>query len=58
MNSRHLRGDLNYAWDDAEIAVLGAEGAINIMFKNLSDEERELKIREYKDKFFLTFINL
>ena len=55
MNSRHLRGDLNYAWDDAEIAVLGAEGAINIMFKNLSDEERELKIREYKDKFSTPF---
>ena len=55
MNSRHLRGDLNYAWDDAEIAVLGAEGAINIMFKNLSDEERELKIQEYKDKFSTPF---
>ena len=55
MNSRHLRGDLNYAWDDAEIAVLGAEGAINIMFKNLSNEERELKIREYKDKFSTPF---
>ena len=55
MNSRHLRGDLNYAWDNAEIAVMGAEGAVNIMYKGLSDVERKEKIQEYKDKFSTPF---
>lgn len=61
MNSKHLRGDLNYAWDNAEIAVMGAEGAVNILYKKLrkkEDEEDESttnerlrKIDEYKEKF-------
>ena len=38
MNSKHLRGDVNYAWNDAEIAVMGAEGAIEIVFKGLADD--------------------
>lgn len=55
MNSRHLRGDLNYAWENAEIAVMGAEGAVNIMYKNLTPEEKQEKIREYKEKFSTPF---
>lgn len=55
MNSRHLRGDLNYAWDNAEIAVMGAEGAVNIMYKGLTDNEKKDKIQEYKDKFSTPF---
>ena len=55
MNSRHLRGDLNYAWDNAEIAVMGAEGAVNIMYKGLTDSEKKDKIQEYKDKFSTPF---
>jgi propionyl-CoA carboxylase beta chain len=55
MNSRHLRGDLNYAWEQAEIAVLGAEAAINIIYKNLDDEEKQVKIKEYRDKFSTPF---
>lgn len=55
MNSRHLRGDLNYAWDDAEIAVLGAEGAVNIIYKNLEQNEKQQKIQEYRDKFSTPF---
>jgi propionyl-CoA carboxylase beta chain len=55
MNSRHLRGDLNYAWEQAEIAVLGAEAAINIIYKNLTDEEKQEKIKEYRDKFSTPF---
>jgi len=52
MNSKHLRGDLNYAWDNAEIAVMGAEGAINILYKDIKDEEeRAKKIEEYREKF-------
>lgn len=55
MNSRHLRGDINYAWENAEIAVMGAEGAVNIMYKDLTPEERAEKIKEYKDKFSTPF---
>jgi propionyl-CoA carboxylase beta chain len=55
MNSRHLRGDLNYAWEQAEIAVLGAESAINIIYKDLNPEEKAKKIKEYKDKFSTPF---
>lgn len=55
MNSRHLRSDLNYAWETAEIAVMGAEGATNIIYKNLSLEEKEEKIKEYRDKFSTPF---
>ncbi|GHU27837.1 propionyl-CoA carboxylase subunit beta [Bacilli bacterium] len=55
MNSRHLRGDLNYAWDDAEIAVMGAEGAVNIMYKDLNPRERECVIEEYKERFSTPF---
>jgi propionyl-CoA carboxylase beta chain len=52
MNSKHLRGDLNYAWDNAEIAVMGAEGAIEILYKDIKDEkERAEKIKEYREKF-------
>lgn len=50
MSSKHLGGDLNYAWADAEIAVMGAEGAIEVLFKNNPDVHAE-KIREYKSIF-------
>ncbi|MDR3078901.1 MAG: acyl-CoA carboxylase subunit beta [Rickettsiales bacterium] len=55
MNSRHLRGDLNYAWDDAEIAVMGAEGAVNIMCRDLGETEKERVIEEYREKFSTPF---
>jgi propionyl-CoA carboxylase beta chain len=55
MNSRHLRGDLNYAWDDAEIAVLGAEGAINIIYRDLSEEEKLIMMEKYREKFSTPF---
>ena len=35
MSSKHLRGDLNFAWPTAEIAVMGAEGAAKIIFKKV-----------------------
>ncbi len=57
MNSKHVRGDLNYAWPTAEIAVMGAEGAVNILFKveidkaaNPEQRRKEL-IAEYTEKF-------
>jgi propionyl-CoA carboxylase beta chain len=55
MASKHLRADVNYSWSNAEIAVMGAEGAINIIFRELEGEDRENKIQEYKDKFSTPF---
>lgn len=45
MSSKHLKGDINYAWDQAEIAVMGAQGAVEVLFRNLkTDEEKKEKI--------------
>jgi len=43
MSSKHLNGDYNYAWPTAEIAVMGAKGAVEIIFrgKNVEDETRK-----------------
>ncbi len=57
MNSKHIRADLNYAWPSAEIAVMGAKGAANIIFRrdiqNAEDPEAMMKEKEseYADKF-------
>ncbi len=57
MNSRHLRADFMFSWPNAEIAVMGPEGAANIIFRkdimNAEDPEemRKLKVKEYKEKF-------
>ncbi len=57
MGSRHLRSDFVFAWPTAEIAVMGPEGAANIIFKKEITESadpnatRQEKIAEYKDKF-------
>lgn len=57
MNSRHVRGDLVLAWPGAEIAVMGPEGAVNIISKREIDESdnpeatRQRLIEEYKEKF-------
>jgi len=57
MNSRHLRADFVFAWPTAEIAVMGPEGAANIVFrKEIAEAEdpdamRNQKIEEYKEKF-------
>ncbi len=57
MNSRHLRADFVFAWPTAEIAVMGPEGAANIVFrKEIAEAEdpeamRQAKILEYKEKF-------
>ncbi len=57
MNSKHLKGDVNYAWSNAEIAVMGAEGAANILYKDITDpEELKEKVREYKARFTTPFI--
>ena len=47
MSSKHIRTDVNYAWPSAEIAVMGAEGAVNILFnKQLAAEEDPSALRE------------
>ena len=52
MSSKHIGADINYAWPTAEIAVMGPEGAVNIIYKNkLSDEERLNAVEEYKRTF-------
>lgn len=57
MNSKHIRGDLNYAWPTAEIAVMGPDGAVNIIYreeiKNASDPEamRQKLVQEYREHF-------
>ncbi|QCI93502.1 acyl-CoA carboxylase subunit beta [Novosphingobium sp. EMRT-2] len=56
MASKHLRGDLNYAWPTAEIAVMGAKGAVEIIFRGLSAEEQAEKTREYEDRFANPFV--
>lgn len=49
MSSKHLRGDLNYAWPQAEIAVMGAKGAIEIIFRH--EKDRSKAEQEYIHKF-------
>src|SRR6056300_859271 len=58
MSSKHLRGDVNYAWPTAEIAVMGPEGAARIIFRNDKDDPEKLKQRsdEYREKFANPFI--
>lgn len=56
MASKHLRGDANYAWSSAEIAVMGAKGAAEIIFRAETDEaKREHKIQGYADRFASPF---
>jgi propionyl-CoA carboxylase beta chain len=64
MGSKHLRCDVNLAWPTAEIAVMGAEGAVNIVYRRelsaASAEEREAvraeKIAEFRDRFANPFV--
>ena len=62
MSSKHIRADLNVAWPTAEIAVMGSEGAVNIIFRKeigeSSDPEKKHQelTEEYKDKFASPYI--
>jgi len=62
MSSKHIRGDINLAWPSAEIAVMGPEGAVNIIFrKELSkaknpDKKRAQLVKEYREKFANPYI--
>jgi propionyl-CoA carboxylase beta chain len=62
MNSKHIRGDFNYAWPSAEIAVMGPKGAVEIIFKKEiaksenPETEIENKLEEYIKKFANPYI--
>lgn len=62
MSSKHIRGDLNFAWPTAELAVMGPEGAVNIIFKKelaeADDPEARRKelVAEYREKFAHPYI--
>ena len=53
MGSKHLRGDVNYAWPSAEIAVMGSKGAVEIIFRGDADDEEKIAKREleYTEQF-------
>jgi propionyl-CoA carboxylase beta chain len=58
MSSKHLRGDVNYAWPTAEIAVMGPKGAVEIIFRgDLGDAAKiEERTEEYRAKFANPFV--
>ena len=56
MASKHLRGDINYAWPTAEIAVMGAKGAVEIIFRGSNEKEIIKQTEEYQDKFANPFV--
>ncbi len=58
MASKHLRGDFNYAWPTAEIAVMGAKGATEILYRaELADREKiAQRAKEYEDRFANPFV--
>jgi propionyl-CoA carboxylase beta chain len=62
MSSKHIRTDFNYAWPTAELAVMGPEGAVNILYKRELDgaadaaKARSEKVAEFRDKFANPYI--
>jgi len=58
MSSKHIRGDVNYAWPSAEIAVMGPKGAAEILYRSeLGDAEKlARRIKDYEDRFANPFV--
>jgi propionyl-CoA carboxylase beta chain len=62
MSSKHIRGDMNFAWPTAEIAVMGAEGAVAVIFRDAiaaatdPDAERRRRVEEYRAEFANPYI--
>jgi acetyl-CoA carboxylase carboxyltransferase component len=62
MSSKHIRGDISYAWPSAEIAVMGPDGAVNIIFRKEISEASEPEVRreelvqEYRERFANPYI--
>jgi len=58
MGSKHLRCDVNLAWPTAEIAVMGAEGAVNIVYRReiATEADRQAKVEEFRERFANPFV--
>ena len=62
MSSKHLRGDINYVWPTAEIAVMGPDGAVNIVFRDTiakaenPEKTRKKLVEEYQAKFATPYV--
>jgi len=58
MSSKHIRGDINYAWPTAEIAVMGAKGAVEILYRSeLGDKDKiARRTKDYEDRFANPFV--
>ncbi|MGO9022978.1 MAG: acyl-CoA carboxylase subunit beta [Beijerinckiaceae bacterium] len=58
MASKHLRGDINFAWPSAQIAVMGAKGAVEIIFRQDMNDPQKIakKTKEYEDRFLSPFV--
>lgn len=58
MASKHLRGDVNYAWPTSEIAVMGAKGAVEILYRSeLGDPDKVAgRVKDYEDRFANPFV--
>ena len=59
MNSKHIGADMNFAWPSAEIAVMGAKGAAEIIFKKeiINSKSPEVKLKEKQDEYAAMFAN-
>jgi propionyl-CoA carboxylase beta chain len=56
MASKHVGGDLNYAWPTAQIAVMGAKGAVEIIFRGGTPDEIAAQTKQYEDRFLSPFV--
>jgi propionyl-CoA carboxylase beta chain len=58
MSSKHLRGDFNYAWPTAEVAVMGAKGAVEILYRSELGEPEKIaaRVKDYEDRFANPFV--
>jgi len=55
MSCKYLRGDINYAWPTSEIAVMGPKGAVEVLYRGVSEKEAEEKTEEYRQQFASPF---
>ncbi len=56
MASKHIGGDVNYAWPTAQIAVMGAKGAAEIIYRGQSPDEIAERTRDYEERFMSPFV--
>ena len=56
MASKHIGADVNYAWPTAQIAVMGAKGAVEIIFRGGEPETIARQTKEYEDRFMSPFV--